>query len=80
MDLRAEKSKLSPVKIILNTLSDHENGLMTMNRILKTGLMLMLTVLTLSCASPGHNPYGDPDAQRDRAKQAQDELHRDTSK
>jgi len=53
-----------------------------MNRILKTGLMLLLTMLTLACASqgPAHNPYGDPDAQRDRARQAQDELHKDTSK
>ena len=44
---------------------------------LKTGFMLILTVLTLvACSS--HSPYGDPDAQRDRSKGAQDEMRRDT--
>lgn len=48
-----------------------------MKKFLTTGLMLILAVLTLSCS--GHNPYNDPDSQRERAKQAQDELRRDTS-
>ena len=44
---------------------------------LKTGFMLILTVLTLvACTST--NPYGDPDSQRDRSKGAQDEMRRDT--
>ncbi|MCK4705557.1 MAG: hypothetical protein KAT90_08765 [Gammaproteobacteria bacterium] len=44
---------------------------------LKTGFMLILTVLTLvACSS--YSPYGDPDSQRDRAKGAQDEMRRDT--
>ena len=51
---------------------------MTMNKLLKTGFMLILTVLMASCSS--HNPYLDPDAQRERAKDSQDELHRDTSR
>jgi len=43
---------------------------------IKTGFLLILTVLTLvACAS---SPYGDPDAQRDRSKEAQDEMRRDT--
>ncbi len=50
-----------------------------MNNTLKTGFMLILTVLMLvSCASS--NPYSDPDSQRDRAKKAQDEMSRDISK
>ena len=50
-----------------------------MNNTLKTGFMLILTVLMLvSCAS--NNPYNDPDSQRDRAKKAQDEMSRDMSK
>ena len=49
----------------------------TMINSLKTGFMLILTVLILaSCTSP--NPYGDPGAQRDRSKEAQDEMRRDT--
>ena len=44
---------------------------------LKTGFLLILTVLTLvACAS--YSPYGNPDAQRDRSKGAQDEMRRDT--
>ena len=43
---------------------------------LKTGFMLILTVLTLVACS-GHT-YNDPDAQRDRSKGAQDEMRRDT--
>ena len=44
---------------------------------LKTGFMLILTALTLvACTS--HNPYNDPDSQRDRSKEAQDEMRRDT--
>jgi uncharacterized protein YcfL len=47
-----------------------------MNNIIKTGFMLILTVLTLiACSS---NPYGNPDSQRDRSKSAQDEMRRDT--
>ena len=42
-------------------------------------LALTLVALALAaCAS--HNPYGDPDAQRDRSKDAQDEIRRDTSR
>ena len=41
--------------------------------------MLILAVLTLSCSS--HNsPYNDPDSQRERAKEAQDEMRRDMSR
>lgn len=43
---------------------------------LKTSFMLILTVLTLVACS-GYT-YGDPDAQRDRSKDAQDEMRRDT--
>ena len=47
-----------------------------MNNILKTGFMLILTVLTLvACSS---NPYNDPDSQRERSRSAQDEMSRDT--
>ncbi|MDH5712164.1 MAG: hypothetical protein OEZ15_10960 [Gammaproteobacteria bacterium] len=43
---------------------------------LKTGFLLLLTVLTLiACAG---SPYADPDAQRSRSKDAQDEMRRDT--
>ncbi|MBI3187843.1 MAG: hypothetical protein HYZ31_08305 [Gammaproteobacteria bacterium] len=49
-----------------------------MNKFLITGFMLILTVLTLSCSS--QSPYNDPDSQRERSKQAQDELRRDVSK
>ncbi|MDH5611512.1 MAG: hypothetical protein OEY66_03515 [Gammaproteobacteria bacterium] len=44
---------------------------------LKTGFLLIVTVLTLLACS-GNSLYGDPDAQRDRSKQAQDEMRRDT--
>ncbi|MDH5611500.1 MAG: hypothetical protein OEY66_03455 [Gammaproteobacteria bacterium] len=48
-----------------------------MDNTLKTAFLLMLTVLTLvACSS--FNPYGDPDAQRDRSIDAQDEMRRDT--
>lgn len=49
-----------------------------MNKFLITGCMLILAVLTLSCS--GHSPYNDPDAQRERAKEAQDEMRRDMSR
>ena len=43
---------------------------------LKTGFMLIITLLTLvACSS---NPYSDPDSQRERSKGAQDEMRRDT--
>jgi len=48
----------------------------TMINSLKTGFLLLLTALTL-VACTGHT-YGDPDAQRDRSKEAQDEMRRDT--
>ncbi|MDH5473395.1 MAG: hypothetical protein OEY87_05200 [Gammaproteobacteria bacterium] len=46
-----------------------------MNRFLKTGFIVILAMLTLSCSNL--NPYSDPDSQRERAKQAQDEMRRD---
>lgn len=45
---------------------------------LKTGLLLLLTMLMLVACSTSPNPYGDPGAQRDRSKDAQDEMRRDT--
>ena len=48
-----------------------------MNNTLRTGFMLLLTALTLvACA--GYSPYGDPDSQRDRSTDAQDEMRKDT--
>lgn len=52
---------------------------MTMRDILKTGFMILLTVLTLAACSSS-SPYGDADSQRERSKEAQDEMRRDTSK
>ena len=49
-----------------------------MNILIKTGLLLLLTLLMSSCA--GHSPYNDPDAQRERAKEAQEEMRRDMSR
>ena len=47
----------------------------------KTNIILILTALLLAaCSSAPHNPYGDPDSQRERSKQAQDEMSRDTSR
>ena len=62
----------------LNYQSGKNNRLTTMNNILKTGFILILTVLSLAACSS--SPYGDPDAQRDRSKDAQDEMRRDTSR
>lgn len=50
-----------------------------MNKLLKTGFMLMLTALMLT-ACESYSPYGDAGSQRDRSKDAQDEMRRDTSK
>ena len=47
-----------------------------MNRFLKTGLLLILAVLSISCSSS--SIYNDPDSQRERAKEAQGELSRET--
>lgn len=47
-----------------------------MNKFILTGFMFIFTVLLSSCAS--NSPYNDPDAQRDRAKEAQEEMRRDT--
>lgn len=49
-----------------------------MNKYLKTGFMLLLTALLAACAT--HSPYNSPDSQRERSKDAQDEMRRDTSK
>ncbi|MCW8924466.1 MAG: hypothetical protein OQK69_12720 [Gammaproteobacteria bacterium] len=49
-----------------------------MNKLLTTGFMLILVALMSSCSS--QTTYGDPDAQRERSKQAQDEMRRDTSR
>lgn len=49
-----------------------------MNTLLKSGFLLILAMLMLSCS--GHSPYGDPDAQRERARDAQGEMNRDISR
>jgi hypothetical protein len=59
-----------------------------MNHVVKTNIVLLLTVLSLSlsitgCSSdplPKEDPYNQDDSQRSRAKQAQDELSRETVK
>jgi len=59
-----------------------------MNRVVKTNIVLLLTALSLSlsitgCSSdpqPKEDPYNQDDSQRSRAKQAQDELTRETAK
>lgn len=54
-----------------------------MNTGLKISIALLLTALTIAgCASSEakRDPYNDADSQRDRARQAQDELSRDTAK
>lgn len=49
-----------------------------MNKLFVTGFILIFTVSGLvACSS---NPYGDPGAQRERSKQAQGEMRRDTSR
>lgn len=49
-----------------------------MKSLIKTNIVLLLTALSVvACSS---NPYNDADSQRERAKQTQDELSRDTSK
>jgi hypothetical protein len=50
-----------------------------MKNILKTGFMILLTMLTLTACS-GSSPYGDADSQRERSKEAQDEMKRETSR
>ena len=45
-----------------------------MNKLLKSGFILILVVLMSSCSS--YSPYNDPDGQRERSKQAQDEMSR----
>ena len=50
---------------------------------IKTGIALVLTVLALAgCSSSPEprDPYNPADAQRDRAKDAQDELSTETSR
>jgi outer membrane biogenesis lipoprotein LolB len=47
-------------------------------QIRKAILLVLAALILAACAS--HNPYNDPDAQRDRSKGAQDEMHRDTSR
>lgn len=45
------------------------------------GTVFALTLLTASLSACGtHNPYGDPDSQRERSKDAQGEMRRDTSR
>lgn len=59
-----------------------------MNHVVKTNIVLLLTALSLSlsitgCSSdplPKEDPYNQDDSQRSRAKQAQDELSRETEK
>ena len=41
---------------------------------------LMFITTGLAACSSTSSPYGDPDAQRDRSKDAQDEMRRDTSR
>lgn len=47
-----------------------------MNRLLTTGLMLILAILTISCS--GGSVYNSPDSQRERAKEAHGELNQAT--
>ena len=48
------------------------------------GIILLLTALTLAACSSApeakRDPYNDADSQRERSKQAQDELSRDTAR
>lgn len=45
-------------------------------------LLIIMAGLTISACSgePARDPYNDADSQRTRAKQAQDELSRETAK
>jgi hypothetical protein len=50
-----------------------------MTAVIKKSAFLVLAALTLvACA--GTSPYNDPDSQRERSKDAQDEMRRDTSR
>ena len=55
-----------------------------MNTVVKTNIVLLLTVLLIAgCSSssePQEDPYNQADSQRSRAKQTQDELSRETSR
>ncbi len=55
-----------------------------MKPVVKTNIILLLTAMLLAgCSSdpvPQKDPYNDADSQRSRAKQAQDELSRETAK
>ena len=49
-----------------------------MTKAIRSALLLFFTMITLvACSS---NPYNDPDSQRERSKDAQDEMRRDTSR
>jgi hypothetical protein len=49
-----------------------------MTKAIRSALLLVFTAVTLvACSS---NPYNDPDSQRERSKDAQDEMRRDTSR
>lgn len=37
--------------------------------------LLLVSIMSVAGCS-NHNPYGDPDSQRDRSKDAQDEMSR----
>ena len=50
-----------------------------MGKVIKSIVLLIITTLSIiGCSS--NSPYGDPDAQRERSKDAQDEMRRDTSR
>lgn len=55
-----------------------------MNTIVKSSLVVLLTALSvIGCSGDTvikDDPYNQDDSQRSRAKQAQDELSRDTAK
>ena len=51
-----------------------------MIKAVKTILLLIFIATGISACAGSSSPYGDPDGQRDRSKDAQDEMRRDTSR
>jgi len=52
----------------------------TMAKSINIILLLFVTMLSLGACSNNHSPYNDPDGQRERSKDAQRELGRDSSR
>ena len=63
---------------------EHNGKVRKMNITIKNTALLLLTALTLvACSSapaPKNDPYSNPDDQRSRGHQTQDELSSETSK